>query len=164
MTPQEEKLVLELQSRWGNRWSRIAKKLPGRTDNEIKNYWRTHIRKVSQEKKRTVSLPSSSSPALKDPKVDSITMKASGAESFYDTGGPEPSSSTEIKSREVGKKTEHAMDDIWGEIALSEEDAITPANEYCGESLWETQGEECKMLPRSTDSLFSCYAELEYLR
>ncbi|KAF9680229.1 hypothetical protein SADUNF_Sadunf06G0099600 [Salix dunnii] len=30
------------------RWARIARRLPGRTDNEIKNYWRTHLRKKIQ--------------------------------------------------------------------------------------------------------------------
>ncbi|KAG8090336.1 hypothetical protein GUJ93_ZPchr0011g28724 [Zizania palustris] len=46
MSPQEECLIIELHARWGNRWSRIALRLPGRTDNEIKNYWRTHMRKM----------------------------------------------------------------------------------------------------------------------
>ncbi|KAL2527756.1 transcription repressor MYB5-like [Abeliophyllum distichum] len=43
--PDEEDLIIRLHSLLGNRWSLIAGRLPGRTDNEIKNYWNTHLLK-----------------------------------------------------------------------------------------------------------------------
>ncbi|GKB98841.1 transcription factor MYB39 [Tanacetum coccineum] len=44
-TEDEEKLIIHLHSHLGNKWSAIATHLPGRTDNEIKNFWNTHLKK-----------------------------------------------------------------------------------------------------------------------
>ncbi|KAK7337948.1 hypothetical protein VNO77_18540 [Canavalia gladiata] len=41
----EEDSILKLHEILGNRWSAIAARLPGRTDNEIKNFWHTHLKK-----------------------------------------------------------------------------------------------------------------------
>ncbi|KAI4377013.1 hypothetical protein MLD38_014710 [Melastoma candidum] len=54
----EEDLIIRLHKLLGNRWSLIAGRLPGRTDNEIKNYWNTALAKKANPQQ----LPLSSSP------------------------------------------------------------------------------------------------------
>ncbi|XP_077240126.1 transcription factor MYB60-like [Tasmannia lanceolata] len=44
-TPHEEGLIIHLQAMLGNRWATIASYIPQRTDNDIKNYWNTHLKK-----------------------------------------------------------------------------------------------------------------------
>ncbi|KAL3638026.1 Myb-like DNA-binding domain [Castilleja foliolosa] len=44
-TQDEEKMIIHLQALLGNRWAAIASYLPQRTDNDIKNYWNTHLKK-----------------------------------------------------------------------------------------------------------------------
>ncbi|XP_028549713.1 transcription factor MYB60 isoform X2 [Dendrobium catenatum] len=41
----EEEIIIQLQALLGNRWAAIASYLPQRTDNDIKNYWNTHLKK-----------------------------------------------------------------------------------------------------------------------
>ncbi|XWS27038.1 hypothetical protein CRYUN_Cryun26dG0081600 [Craigia yunnanensis] len=52
MSEEEEDLIIRMHKLLGNRWSLIAGRLPGRTDNEVKNYWNTHLNKKSVLGKR----------------------------------------------------------------------------------------------------------------
>ncbi|CAI9770542.1 unnamed protein product [Fraxinus pennsylvanica] len=142
MTPHEERLVLELHSKWGNRWSRIAGELPGRTDNEIKNYWRTHMRKKAQEKKKAIS-PSSSSSSFSSnsPAIEFASVTKNNECSFYDTGGPNVLDKNDFEAD---------MDEIWKDIEMSEgncnilcQKIVSPTWDFCQDSsLWPMDKEE----------------------
>nr|QDE11127.1 myb-like protein 308 [Syzygium samarangense] len=65
----EEELIVRLHKLLGNRWSLIAGRLPGRTDNEIKNYWNTTLAKKAIA--QPPPFPSQESPSSK-PKAKRI--------------------------------------------------------------------------------------------
>jgi myb proto-oncogene protein len=66
---EEDELIIKFHSRLGNKWSLIARILPGRTDNEIKNHWNTHIKK----KMVSMGLDPKSHRPLGDPHNSNIT-------------------------------------------------------------------------------------------
>ncbi|GLJ47510.1 hypothetical protein SUGI_1003070 [Cryptomeria japonica] len=73
ISSEEEELIIRLHGLLGNRWSLIAGRLPGRTDNEIKNYWNTQLSKkrpssqnsLEESNKRRKSSPPATDPLLK---------------------------------------------------------------------------------------------------
>ncbi|XP_047970862.1 myb-related protein 308 [Salvia hispanica] len=85
-TQEEDDLIIKLHSLLGNKWSLIAGRLPGRTDNEIKNYWNTHIRRklVSQgidpTSHRPISEPSAAASSQREAnpsKIEKIVKEES---------------------------------------------------------------------------------------
>nr|XP_043611202.1 MYB-like transcription factor 4 [Erigeron canadensis] len=57
ISKEEEKLIANLHAALGNRWSLIAAQLPGRTDNDIKNYWNCHLRRKILPSRRPSNPP-----------------------------------------------------------------------------------------------------------
>ncbi|KAJ0263526.1 Transcription factor MYB102 [Hirschfeldia incana] len=74
---EEEETIIKLHSLLGNKWSAIAARLPGRTDNEIKNFWNTHIRKKL--------LRMGIDPVTHSPRLDLLDISTILASSLYNS-------------------------------------------------------------------------------
>ncbi|XP_051149517.1 transcription factor MYB123-like [Andrographis paniculata] len=74
----EEDLIVRLHGLLGNRWSLIAGRLPGRTDNEIKNYWNTHLLKKLRTAGIEVSRPGKVAAAAAGKKKKNKKQKKGG--------------------------------------------------------------------------------------
>ncbi|KAG2624147.1 myb-related protein MYBAS1-like isoform X2 [Panicum virgatum] len=147
ITADEERLIVQLHAQWGSRWSRIARSLPGRTDNEIKNFWRTRTRKKALQERRhnsgggktsasasPLSSATTSSCCPGSPNSGEDTQSSSAPPSDDDSalregsGGDGDDAELEEASTAAAAASQHeepaeyccTMDQLWNEIAAAD--------------------------------------------
>ncbi|KAG9142720.1 hypothetical protein Leryth_005476 [Lithospermum erythrorhizon] len=106
---EEEDNIIALHKELGNKWSIIASKLPGRTDNEIKNVWNTHLKKKLVDK--TNALPEKKKRIRKNSKKNIEAKKITTAplqSTVLQEGGDFPNTKNENNSPIQESKSENS--------------------------------------------------------
>ncbi|KAA8528090.1 hypothetical protein F0562_035041 [Nyssa sinensis] len=126
-SPQEEELILHLHSLLGNRWSQIAARLPGRTDNEIKNFWNSTIKK----RLKIINSSSTSSPNTSDSSSEPRDVMGAGLMSQNIVAMCMDSSSSSIQAMAMNQYMIHPFPMLKHDLAMSDASGYANAVPPC---------------------------------
>ncbi|CAB4280802.1 unnamed protein product [Prunus armeniaca] len=93
---EEDDLIIRLHNLLGNRWSLIAGRVPGRTDNQVKNHWNTHLSKKLGVNSKKGKAKAKTCLGLKQVKGSFCTASESNSEQQ-----PQPNSNSNIGDHEA---------------------------------------------------------------
>ncbi|KAL0392724.1 UNVERIFIED_CONTAM: Transcription factor [Sesamum radiatum] len=132
---EEEETIIHLHQMLGNRWSEIAARLPGRTDNEIKNVWHSclkkRLKKDDNKSCQDAKELSTSENPKSDPKVLENSNFTTSEQAVSSTQGPKVSTNSNFStSEQCSSENEHSSqyfpqidERLWSELELQLEES-----------------------------------------
>ncbi|KAK4834502.1 hypothetical protein QYF36_023936 [Acer negundo] len=150
-TLEEELALMNAHRIHGNKWAEIAKVLPGRTDNSIKNHWNSSLKKKLDFYLATGELPPVSKNGLQNGNKDTNQPITSKRRYVYSNKDSDSTAQTSSGTTDLGKLDEDGKDQLESPFLVP--DMAGSSNLLPNESV-DSEGVECKQ--QSPDIDLSC--------